>query len=443
MMNLSRRSLLKSSLYAGIFTGISAKSYRATFAAEAPSERVRIGMIGVGNQGGPRNNMKYFLKNIEALCDLDANYLDEAQSFLKKEDNRTAMATDDYRRLLDTKDLDAVVVTVPDQWHAKMTIEACRAGKDVYCEKPLTLVIGEGQPMVDAARQHKRVVQTGTMQRSGLEFELATKMVQSGVLGDIRHVNVTLPGPNWIDRAKHPVPDSRPPEGFDFDRWLGPAPLRPYNKNRVHYLFRFFWDYSGGQQTNFGAHHLDIAQWGLGMDESGPVRVKGTAEYNPDGWYETPDKTVIEYEYGNGISMTCRQTPGIESRKQGTEFLGEKGSLFVTRGGIETSSGELLDESEIQAPLERSGTRVIVPTEHKRYANYAHVNNFLDCVKTRETPAADISVGHRSATVCHLGNIAVRTGKSIQWNPKTQTIDGDAEAAKWLTKEYREPYRIA
>lgn len=260
MSHVSRRSFLQKSVVGGLFMGISAKSYRATFGAEAPSERVRVGMIGVGNQGGPRNNMKYFLGNIEALCDLDKNYLAEAGSFLQKEANRSAMMTDDYRRLLDSKDLDAVVVTVPDQWHALMTIQACQAGKDVYCEKPLSLVVSEGRAMVDAARHHDRVVQTGTMQRSGEEFKLAVQLVQSGLLGTVREVNVTLPGPNWIDRAGKPVPD--------------------------------------------------------------------------------------------------------------------------------------------------------------------------------------ISIGHRSATVCHLGNIAVRTGKKILWDPKKETIVGDSEAAKWLTKEYRAPYRL-
>ncbi|WP_339747133.1 Gfo/Idh/MocA family oxidoreductase [uncultured Rubinisphaera sp.] len=429
MSQISRRSFLKTSAVGGVLMGMTAKSHRATFGAVPPSERVRIGMIGVGNQGGPRNNMKYFLHNIEALCDLDQNYLAEASSFLQKEDNRSATMTDDYRRLLDSEDLDAVVVTVPDQWHAKMTIEACQAGKDVYCEKPLTLVIGEGRPMIDAARSNERVVQTGTMQRSGKEFILAVELVQSGLLGKVKEVNVTLPGPNWIDRAGQPVADSAPPAGFDFDRWLGPAPLRPYNKNRVHYLFRFFWDYSGGQQTNFGAHHLDIAQWGLGMDESGPVSVEGTATFNPDGWYETPDTTQIKYTYDNGVVMNCRQVPGINSKKQGTEFVGEKGSLFVYRGGLIADPPELLKSVDVPK---------IVNSE----ANTAHVQNFIDCVKTRQKPAADISIGHRSATVCHLGNIAVRTGKKIQWDPKQETIIGDAEASKWLTKEYRKPYVI-
>ncbi|QDU36858.1 Inositol 2-dehydrogenase [Maioricimonas rarisocia] len=442
MSRSSRRSFLKRSLFAGIFTGISAKSYRASFAAESPSERVRVGMIGVGNQGGPRNNMKYFLPNIEALCDVDSGHLDAAGAFLQKEADRSVMMTDDYRRLLDSNDLDAVVVTVPDQWHALMTIEACQAGKDVYCEKPLTLVIGEGRPMIDAARRHERVVQTGSMQRSGLEFQFVTRLVQSGAIGKVKVVNVTLPGPNWIDRAKHPVPNSPPPSDLDYDRWLGPAPMRPYNRNRVHYLFRFYWDYSGGQQTNFGAHHLDTAQWGLGMDDSGPVSVEGTAVYHPEEWYETPDKADMRYTYANGVTMNCRQIPGLESRKQGTEFIGENGSVFVWRGGVEASSPDVFKSVEVPAPLVRKGAVVTLPSEEKRFANYAHVNNFLDCVKTRETPAADISIGHRSATVCHLGNIAVRTGKKIHWDPETETITGDPEAAKWLMKEYRAPYSL-
>ena len=429
MSQPSRRSFLKKSAVGGLFTGITAKSYAAIFGAVPPSERVRIGMIGVGNQGGPRNNMKYFLNNVEALCDLDKNYLADAGSFLQSKVNRSAMMTDDYRRLLDSGDLDAVVVTVPDQWHALMTIEACQAGKDVYCEKPLSLVVNEGRVMVEAARKHKRVVQTGTMQRSGQEFKLAVQLVQSGLLGRVREVNVMLPGPNWIDRAGKPVPDSAPPRDFDFDRWLGPAPLRPYNRNRVHYLFRFFWDYSGGQQTNFGAHHLDIAQWGLGMDDSGPVSAEGSAVFNPDGWYETPDSTEIRYTYANGVVLNCRQVPGKRSKELGTEFVGDKGSLFVYRGGLIANPPELLKSTDVPP---------IVNSE----ANAAHVKNFIDCIKSREKPVADISIGHRSATVCHLGNIAVRTGKKIKWDPKRETVVGDSEAARWLTKEYRRPYSL-
>ena len=429
MKSRSRRSFLQDTVFGGTILGLSPSTHRSLFASQPPSERVRIGMIGVGNQGGPKNNMKYFLKNIVALCDLDKNYLGEASDFLQKEAGLKATLTDDYRRLLDAKDIDAVVVTVPDQWHALMSIDACKAGKDVYCEKPLTLTIGEGKPMIAAARQYKRVVQTGTMQRSGVEFKLAVDLVQNGLVGKVRMVNVTLPSPNWIARAKSPVPNSAPPDGFDYDRWLGPAPYRPYNKNHLHYLFRFYWDYSGGQQTNFGAHHLDIAQWGLGMDENGPTTIEGTAVYNPDGWYETPDTTSIRYTYANGVVMNCYQKLDTKSSDQGTEFIGDKGSLFVYRGGIVANPPELLKDVE-------------VPKIVNSQANTKHVNNFLDCVKSREKPAADISIGHSSATVCHLGNIAVRSGKKITWNPKTETIEGDSDGAKWLTKEYRAPYKL-
>jgi predicted dehydrogenase len=268
------------------------------------------------------------------------------------------------------------------------------------------------------------------MQRSGDEFKLAVDLVHSGLIGTVTQVDVNLPGPNWISRAGQPVPDSDPPAGFDFNRWLGPAPMRPYNKNRCHYLFRFFWDYSGGQQTNFGAHHLDIAQWGLGMDDSGPISVEGTAVYNKDGWYETPDSTVINYVYSNGVKLRCRQKPDSKDAKQGTEFIGEKGRLLVYRGGIEATPKELLKGVELSQIV-------------KSQMNVKHAQNFLDCIKSRKAPAADISIGHRSATVCHLGNIAIRTGKKITWDPKSETIVGDAEAAKWTTKEYRKPFALS
>lgn len=430
MSKISRRTFLKSSGFAGSVMGLTASQYRSAFSAELPSERIRVGMIGVGNQGGPKNNLKHFVNNTVAVCDLDQNYLGEAATFVKEKTQRSPMMSDDYRRLLDSRDIDAVVITVPDHWHALMTIDACKAGKDVYCEKPLTLVISEGKPMIEAARKYQRVVQTGSMQRSGDEFKLAVDLVQSGLLGTVTQVDVNLPGPNWISRAGKPVPDSEPPQGFDFNRWLGPAPLRSYNKNRCHYLFRFFWDYSGGQQTNFGAHHLDIAQWGLGMDDSGPISVEGTAVYNANGWYETPDSTVINYVYSNGVTLRCRQKSETKDTKQGTEFIGDKGRLLVYRGGIEATPKELLKGVDI-------------PDIAKSQMSPKHVQNFMDCVKSRKAPVADVAIGHRSATVCHLGNIAVRTKKKIAWDPKTETVVGDAEAAKWTTKEYRKPWSLS
>ena len=235
--------------------------------------------------------------------------------------------------------MDAVVITVPDHWHALMTVDACNAGKDVYCEKPLSLTIAEGRAMVDAARKNKRIVQTGSQQRSDERFRRACEYIRSGRLGKISEVRVGIPGPNWVDRAKKPVPDSDPPAELDYDRWLGPAPKRAFNANRVHYLFRFFWDYSGGQVTNFGAHHLDITQWALGMDESGPISAEGTATYNKDKWFETPEKCSIAYHYANGVKVVC-----ANGEKGGCTFIGEKGKLFVDRGKIEATPAEILKD---------------------------------------------------------------------------------------------------
>jgi predicted dehydrogenase len=431
-MSLSRRTFLQ----AGAIAALPASVYRNAFCAEeSPSERVRTAMIGVGNQGGPSNNLKYFNKNVVAVCDVDRTYLARAEEFVQKNQGQKPAAYGDFRKVLDAKDVDAVVITVPDQWHAYMTIEACKAGKHVYCEKPLTLVIDEGPKMIAAARKHNRVVQTGSMQRSGLEFIEAVKLVKGGAVGKVSEVVVTLPAPNWVaPRVKDappnaPVADSPPPPELDYDLWLGPAPQRPYNKMRLHYYFRFYWDYSGGQQTNFGAHHLDIAQWGLGMDESGPVSIEGSAVYHPEKWYETPDSAEVKYTYANGVVVTSKLGKDHGPAKQGTKFIGDKGTLFVYRGGIAMTPKDLVKGFEL-------------PKIAGAQANTSHVQNFYDCIKSGKKPNADVAIGHRSATVCHLGNIAVRTGRKIVWDPVKETIVGDADTAKWLSKEYRKPWAL-
>jgi predicted dehydrogenase len=427
MSRHSRRDFLRTGLAGGALLSLPAATYRsALLADEPPSERVRLGSIGVGNQGGPKNNLKAFVKlaPVVAVCDVDKKYLAEAAAFVEKEQKTAPRTYADYRKLLDAKDVDAVVITVPDHWHALMTVHACQAGKDVYCEKPLTLVVNEGKAMIAAARTNKRVVQTGSQQRSDDRFRRACELVRGGALGKLHTVKVGLPGPNWVDRAKKPVPDSDPPAGLDYDAWLGPAPARPFNANRVHYLFRFFWDYSGGQQTNFGAHHLDIAQWALGMDESGPTAIEGSATFNKDGWFETPETAKITYTYANGVKVLCALGKG--GYPGGCTFEGEKGTLFVDRGKITATPKELLD----------------APTDVKLYVGKNHHQNWLDCIRSRKTPIADVAIGHRSATVCHLGNIAIRTGRKITWDPAKEEIVGDSEAGKLLTKEYRKPWSL-
>ncbi len=245
----------------------------------------------------------------------------------------------DYRRLLDRKDIDAVVVTTPDHWHALITIQACQAGKDVYCEKPLSLTVAEGRKMVDAARKHHRIVQTGSQQRSDDRFRLACELVRSGKLGKIQEVLVGIPAVNFRGPA---VADSTPPANLDYDVWLGPAPLKPYNEKHVHYNFRFFWDYSGGQMTNFGAHHLDIAQWALGMDSSGPVEIEGTATFDPTHTYEVTRTCRITYTYENGVRVVLGQEQ--KDIPQAVTFIGSEGRVFVDRKKIESTPRELVHD---------------------------------------------------------------------------------------------------
>ncbi|HUR55103.1 MAG TPA: Gfo/Idh/MocA family oxidoreductase [Gemmataceae bacterium] len=424
MARITRRGFLSTSAAGAAVLGLPACIYRAAvLAQDKPSDRIRIGSIGVGRQG--TGNLKAFVKNVVAVCDVDTTHLASAAKLVEGAGTKP-QTFGDYRKLLESKDIDAVIVTTPDHWHALQTVHACQAQKDVYCEKPLSLTVAEGRAMVKAARDNKRVVQTGSQQRSAKEFRHACELVRNGAIGAVKTIKVGLPGPNW---AKGPVPDSDPPAVLDYEFWLGPAPLRKYNANQVHYLFRFFWDYSGGQQTNFGAHHLDIAQWGLGMDDSGPTTIEGKATFNKDKWFETPETANINYTYANGVVMNCtlgRGNPG------GTTFEGEKGVVYVSRGKIEVTLGGEKVADPYKLPTG--------PT--KLYVSNGHHGDWLACIKSRKNPVCDVEIGHRSATVCHLGNIAVRTGKKIVWDPKAETITNDKDAAALLSKEYRSPWKL-
>lgn len=387
--------------------------------SDSPNEQIRIGCIGVGNQG--RGNMAQHLKNVVAVCEVDQVRLGQAKETVEKATEKTCAAYGDYRQLLADKNVDAVVITTPDHWHALMTIDACIAEKDVYCEKPLTLTIAEGQAMVRTARKHGRIVQTGSQQRSVERFRLACELIRNGRLGKIKTIRVGIPKVNFSGPA---VADSQPPAELDYDFWLGPAPLKPYNQKHVHYLFRFFWDYSGGQLTNFGAHHLDIVQWALGTDDTGPVAIEGKARYHAEGWFEVPEWFEITYKYASGATVLCGQ-----DYKGGVTFEGEKGTLFVDRGKIITDPVEIADDT-----LTESDVRLYVSRNHHK--------NWLECIRSRQRPICDVEIGHRSATICHLGNIAVRSGRPITWDPAREEIVGDADAAKMLSRPYRKPWRL-
>jgi predicted dehydrogenase len=355
------------------------------------------------------------------VCDVDSTRAAKAAERIEKANGKCEIFGD-YRKLLERKDIDAVVISTPDHWHALTTIHACQAGKDVYCEKPLSLTILEGRKMVEAARANKRIVQTGSQQRSDEKFRVGCEMVRSGHIGALKEVLVGLPGPN---APKELVPDSDPPAELNYDMWLGPAPQRAYNKNRVHYNFRFFWDYSGGQMTNFGAHHIDIAQWGMGMDNSGPIKVEGKGTFSEK--FEVTVTCRVNHTYANGVTMIVGQ--GEKDIPSGTTFIGEKGKVHVNRGVLK------LNDESVAKPS------AVVTTE-KLYVSNKHHANFLDCVKSRELPICDVEIGHRSATCCHLSNIAIRLGRAIQWDPAKEEIVGDAEASKMVHRPYREPWKL-
>lgn len=410
---------------------------------ENPSEFIRVGFIAVGGQGG--SNLNALMKNAVAVCDVDSNHLARAKKRVEDATKRSCAAYQDYRQMLESKEIDAVVVSTPDHWHTLPSIHACEAGKDVYCEKPLTLTIAEGQALLKTARRTNRIVQCGSQQRSDSKFRQAAEYVRNGRLGKIKRVLVGLVGVNW---TKDPlVPDSAPPAELNYDLWLGPAPYRPYNKQRVHYYFRFFWDYSGGQMTNWGAHHLDITQWALGMDESGPVQIDGRGEFDSAKRFETPSRFDITYQYANGVVVECR-SPQIkvadllpQKQEQAVEILngksdfngcifeGEKGLLYANRGVIRA-----WPDSILESPLKESDIRL--------YESRQHHQNWLECIKSRKLPICDVAIGHRSATVCHLGNISIRTGKKLKWDPVQEKIIGDAEAAKMADKPYRAPWKL-
>jgi predicted dehydrogenase len=259
------------------------------------------------------------------------------------------------------------------------------------------------------------------MQRSMPGFREACEYVRSGRIGKIHTVKVGIPGVNY-DAPN--VPDSEPPSELNYDLWLGPAPKRPYNKNHVHYNFRFFWDYSGGQMTNWGAHHLDIAQWGLDMDNSGPVEIEGKAEYDKEKRFEVPVLSEVTFQYGNGVKMILEQKAGVPI---GTTFIGDKGNIYVNRGKLTAEPADIL-----QPPLAENEVHLITSKNH--------YDNWYEGIKTGKLPVCDVEIGHRSATVCHLGNIAMRVGRKIKWDPAKEQIVGDSEAAKLLSYSYRAPW---
>lgn len=428
---------------------------QSVFGATAPSNRINMGIIGLGTRGLP--DMVEFMKNddvqIRAICDVNRaslGYRDETRMmgrepafeianshYASKQETASYTGIDamvDYREIIDRSDIDAVAIVAPDHWHAIMTIRAAEAGKDIFCQKPLSLTVRQGQEMVRAVRENGRILQVGSQWRSSAAVRFACELVLNGRIGQLQKIKTTIalnnkqgPGPGW-----QPMPV---PEGFDYDRWLGPAPEAPYHVDRCIYKFRFGLDYSGGQITNFGAHALDIAQIGNGTSQTGPVEVEGLqAEWPPEGsLFTTAITSKFRARYANGVELTCESAaPYFGARFEGTE-----GWVEFTSKGVKAYPESLLTTefgpNEIKLPvLNRDAT----PEKPGNFYS-DHLRNFLDCVKSREEPIEPVEVGHRTATICHLGNIALQRMEKLRWDPEAERFPDNEQANAMLDRPSR------
>lgn len=410
----------------------------------APSKRISVAVIGTGNQGV--QDMQAVLQEedaqVVAVCDVNrgsAGYKTASQ-FLGREpakalvekhyaqraragEYRGCDAYTDFREVLARKDIDAVLIVVPDHWHAIMTIMAARAGKDIFCEKPLGLTVADGRAMVEAVRRHGIVLQTGSHERSRWQTRFACELVRNGRIGQLKRIQAVV-GP-WNKTgpvgkfAEMPVP-----EGFDYERWLGPAPWAPYHSDRCLYNFRFHLDYSGGQVTNYGAHSLDMAQWANGSDDTGPVEIEDAgSEWPVEGLFNVARTVHFRARYANGVELECiTRDDNVACRFEGSE------------GWIETGYGGFFTQPE---SLKRSE---IGPGEiHLRTSNN-HMRDWLDCIKSRGEPVAPVEIGHRSATLCHIANIAMQLKRKLRWDPAAERFAGDETANRMLSRAMRGPW---
>ncbi len=415
------------------------------------NDRVEIGFIGYGLIGKQHVYDCRKFTDVELVAVSDA-YRPRMEEGVAACGGR-ARAYSDFRQMLDDKDIQAVIISTPDHWHAPMTILACAAGKDVYVEKPQTLFVEEGRWMVKAARRYRRVVQCGSQQRSGIHYRNAIRRMRAGEIGKIHTVRIGV-FRNIMPGFGNP-PDTDPPPGLDYDMWLGPAPLRAYNPGRCIYHFRWFWDYSGGQMTNYGAHDVDVVHWAL--EVHGPTAVAssgGRLALEDSG--ETPDTQDVLFEYPGHFTLewTCREASVGRAQGEGTEFFGTKGSLFITRAGYQIYADLKGDPANqiprivghpAGGPVYHPEVKAVPWTQavSERASNElwsSHMRNFIDCVKSRHKPNADVEDGHRTATACHLANLSLRLGRKIRWDAEHERVVDDPEAQAMLWRPYRPPW---
>jgi predicted dehydrogenase len=405
----------------------------------AKNDRPRLGLIGAGGQGSGDARWASQYGDFLAVCDVDRSHTGKA-----KDDKRIgkgkADAYEDYRKVLDRKDIDAVIIGTPDHWHTKICIDAMKAGKDVYCEKPLTLTIDEGKKLAQVARSTGRVVQVGTQQRSDHNrvFLFAVALVRSGRIGKMKKVTAAIGGAP----SGGPFPKEKPPADLNWDMWLGQAPKVDYIKQRCHSDFRWWLEYSGGKMTDWGAHHVDIGQWGIGMENTGPNTVEVVKATLPvdykggyptaDDRYNTPTEFLVKTTFPNGVVLDIRH-----DTENGVLFEGSSGKIFVTRDRIDLQGGAVdgLHKNPVADSILlelRKGKRID-----------GHMGNFFECMRDRGVPASDVWSHHRALTTCHLANIAIRLGgRKLTWDPAAEEIVGDSEANAWLSRPQRAGYEI-
>lgn len=420
---LTRRSFINGILATGLAPSIVPAHL---LGADSPSNKITVGFIGVGGHGVGRN-LKHYLRQKDArvltVCDVDRSRMPTAKKLVdEKYENDDCSMTTDFREVLARPDIDTVMISTPDHWHTLMSVMAVRAGKDVQCEKP-TLTIDEGKILVKEIRRHKKVFQTSTEDRSVPVYHRMAELVRNGRIGTLEKIEVVLPKQPTVpgDPTPQPIPDE-----LDYDLWLGPAPEAPYTKDRVHFHFRWIWDYSGGIICDWGTHLFDTAQWANNTELSGPIEIDGKGNHWEGGLFDTVKDYDVTYRYQNGVEMTC--TSGNPSLK----FYGSKGWVGNVgwRGELQASSEKILN-----SVIERGETRLFTNPagEHR---------NFLDCVKTRKDPYFPVDIGHRISTVCHLANLSIKLGRPLNWDPELEQFKNDDEATQLMSRPMRQPWSL-
>jgi len=403
--------------------------------AAAPSERIVMGVVGWGMQGPGNTNefMKLPDCQVVAACDVDQKHLEAAVNAINgKYGNKDCKAYHDYREMMARKDIDAVMLAVPDTWHALTAIEAAKNKKDIYGEKPLARTIAEQQAIVKAVQKNKRIWQTGSWQRSGGTFRRAAEIVRNGLIGKLQRVEVGLPsGHTDFAGTRNKMTVTPPPAHLDYDMWLGPSQMEPYIEGRVHMNWRWNYNVGGGQLLDWIGHHCDIAHWGMDMDDKGgPIEVEGTGEFPPkDAVWNTCTKYRITLKYPDDVTMII--AGGHRDIRGGTKWIGTDGWVWVDRGGFDASN------LDWRASIPEDKYKV------KLYKSDNHQKNFIECVKSRKPTITPVETAHRSAVPGHLGLIAMLVGRKIKWDSKKEKILDDKEATKLMTRPYRSPWKLA